>query len=91
MIRTFRTILGVALSAGAAYAFSFAVDLLFGAFAGIYPATAYLPVVTWSVIAVLLLAVSIPCALQRAWLALPFAIFGVLALFGAIVGTHPHS
>ena len=36
------------LSACAAYAFSFAVDLLAGTLSGVYPSTAYLPVATWS-------------------------------------------
>lgn len=59
-----RTGIGILLVAGAAYAFSFAIDLLLGALTGVYPSTAYLPVVTWSVIATVALAVSYKVAWQ---------------------------
>ena len=86
-----RTGVAILLSAVAAYAFSFAMDLLLGGLVGVYPATAYLPVVTWSLIATVTLLVATKVTSRRNWLALPFAAFGVLALFGARVGTHPHS
>lgn len=86
-----RTGLGILLAAGAAYAFSFSIDLLLGALSGVYPSTAYLPVVTWSVIATVALAVSYKVAVGRRWLAVPFAAFGAFALVGALVGPHPHS
>jgi hypothetical protein len=86
-----RTGIGIFLAAGAAFAFSFAIDLLLGALMGVYPSTAFLPVVTWSVIATVALAVAYKVAAGSRWLAVPFAAFGALALFGALVGPHPHS
>ena len=80
------------LAAGAAYAFSFAVDLLIGGLIGVYPNTAFLPVVTWSVISgVLLLAARAVVADGPRWLALPYVLFGTLATLGALAGTHLYS
>jgi hypothetical protein len=86
-----RTGIGILLAAGAAYAFSFAIDLLLGGLAGVYPSTGYLPVVTWSFIATVVLVVAYKIAAGSRWLALPFVAFGALALLGAVVGSHPHS
>ena len=78
-------------SDGGAYAFSFAVDLLVGGLIGIYPATAFLPVVTWSILSAICLLPA--CLLTRfsRWLALPYAGFGALAVFGGMVGAHSHN
>lgn len=86
-----RVVLGVVIAAGAAFAFSFAADLLFGAFAGVYPSTAYLPVTTWSLIAVAALVVAYRLASGNRWLSIPFVGFGGLALLGAVIGSHPHN
>jgi hypothetical protein len=86
-----RTGIGILLAAGAAYAFSFAVDLLLGGLAGVYPATAYVAVVTWSFMATVAPFVAYKSAAGSRWLALPFAVFGALALLGAVLGAHPHS
>lgn len=83
--------MAIALAAIAAYAFSFAIDLLLGGLAGVYPATAYLPVVTWSLIATVALVIAVKTARRSSWLALPFCAFGAVALLGAFVGTHPHN
>ena len=45
-----RYALSLILATGAAYAFSFAVDLLLGGLFGVYPNTAFVPVVTWAFI-----------------------------------------
>jgi hypothetical protein len=81
----------VILAAVAAYAFSFALDLLLGGLMGVYPSTAFLPVVTWSVVATVLLILAARTTHRRAWLAFPFVAFGLLALLGGLVGNHPHS
>jgi hypothetical protein len=86
-----RTALAILLSVIAAFAFSFAIDLLLGALFGVYPDTAFLPVVTRSVISVLAVIGAVKVASLRGWLAVPFVAFSALALFGAVVGTHPHS
>lgn len=71
----------------AAYACSFALDLLLGGLTGAYPSTAYLPVVTWSLISSAALIVALMIARSRRWLALPYLIFGLMAFLGGIVGT----
>ncbi len=63
------------------------MDLLVGGLVGIYPATAYLPVVTWSLITTVLLVIAIRIAPQRVWLAIPFAVLGALVLLIAVVST----
>ncbi len=86
-----RTVLALVLSAVAAYAFSFSTDLLLGGLFGVLPNTAFLPAVTWSVIAILSFILAVKISSLRSWLSIPFAVFGALALFGAFVGMHPHS
>jgi hypothetical protein len=86
-----RTFVGIVLASFAAYSFSFAIDLLLGGLFGVYPGTAFLPVVTWSAIAVLGILGGVRLSRPPAIVALPFIAFGGLALFGAIVGAHPHS
>lgn len=86
-----RSIIATILSAVAAYAFSFAIDLLLGGLVGVYPNTAYLPVVTWSAIGTVALVLATRATSRSLLLAAPFAVFGALALFGAVIGTHPHS
>lgn len=87
-----RLFISLAIAAGAAYAFSFAIDLLIGGLIGFYPNTVFLPVVTWSVISgVLLLAARAVVAGRLRWLSLPYVLFGTLAAFGALAGTHLYS
>jgi hypothetical protein len=77
------------LAAGAAYAFSFAVDLLIGGLIGVYPSSAFLPVITWSVIsAVLMLVARTVVGFRLRWLAFPYVLFGSLATLAALTGTH---
>jgi len=86
-----RMIVGFFLSAVSAYSFSFSIDLLLGGLFDIYPETAFLPTVTWSLVATIALVFALKVAFSRSWLSIPFLVFGALALFGAFVGTHPHS
>ena len=73
--------LSLILATGAAYAFSVAVDFGVGGLIGIYPPTAFLPAVTWSVIsAVLIFAAALLSRFSR-WLALPYTVFGTLSVF----------
>lgn len=90
-ITTTRMIVGFFLSAVSAYSFSFSIDLILGGLFAIYPETAFLPTVTWSLIATIALVFALKVSLSRIWLSIPFLLFGALALFGAFVGTHPHS
>ena len=90
-ITPIRTALTIILSTMAAYSFSFAIDLIIGWIFMVYPNTALLPAVTWSVIAIVAFIFSIKVASLRSWISIPFVVFGALALLGAFVGTHPHS
>jgi hypothetical protein len=54
----------------------------------LYPATAFLPVVTWSVIATITGLVALRLAASGRFLVVPFLVFACLALFGGIVGHH---
>jgi hypothetical protein len=69
-----------------AYSFSFAIDLLLGGLLGVYPSTAFLPVVTWSVIAATTGVVALWLVPTGRFLVIPFAAFAVLALLGGVVG-----
>ena len=86
-----RLTVSLVLATGAAYAFSFAVDLLFGGLFGLYPNTAFLPVVTWSVLSTLVLLAAIAISRRNRWIALPYVAFGFLGALGGAVGSHPHN
>lgn len=86
-----RTAFALLLASVAAYTFSFAIDLLLGGIIGDYPNTAFLPAVTWSVITAVAFVVAWKVAISRYLLAIPFAVFGVLAFFGALAEKHPQS
>jgi hypothetical protein len=75
----------------AAYALSFSLDLLLGAALGVYRSAAYLPVITWSLMSAVANWAANKITPRRRWVVRPFAIAGVIALFGAIAGSHPHS
>ncbi len=64
---------------------SFAIDLLLGGLLGIYPSTAFLPVVTWSVIAAISGFVALRLAPASRFLVIPFVGLALLAL-GGVVG-----
>ncbi len=85
-----RTVFAFLLSVVAAYAFSFTIDLFLGGIFGVYPNTVYvyLAVVTWSVISAVAFIGAVKIASLRGWLSIPFAVFGTLALFVALVGMH---
>jgi hypothetical protein len=85
-----RNTVAITLASFAAYAISFALDLLFGALLGVYPGTAYLPSVVWNVGGLAALTVALRLAPPRLYLTIPFLLFGGLALFGGLVG-HRHS
>jgi len=86
-----RLTIALVLATAAAYAFSFTIDLLFGGLSGVYPSTAFLPVVTWSVISAVAIVAARSIATNARWLALPYVAFGAIATLGAFVGSHPHS
>jgi hypothetical protein len=81
-----RLAISLAFAAAAAYAFSFALDLLFGAVTGVYPGTAYLPAITWFVISAVGL-IAARSIRNSKWLALPYIIFGALAVLGGVAGS----
>lgn len=76
------------LAAVSAYAFSFALDLLLGGLLGFYHATAFLPVVTWSIIATISGVAALRLAPAGRILVIPCLVFACMALFGGIVGRH---
>ena len=76
------------LSAISAYSLSFALDLLLGGMVGFYPSTAFLPVVTWSIIATICGILSLRLAHAARFLAIPALVLACLALFGGVVGRH---
>ena len=80
------TVFGVLLSAAAAYSFSFAIDLLLGGVLREYPATAFVPVVTWSLIATVASVAALRLAPMARSLLIPPLAFGALAFLGGIVG-----
>jgi hypothetical protein len=69
------------LAGVSAYAFSFALDLFFGALLGVYPSTAFLPVVTWSIIAAIAGVIALRLAPTGRFLVVP-----CLRYFGAKFG-----
>lgn len=84
----FRFVLSFLLSVGAAYAFSFAVDILVAVLVRAYPATASVAVCTWSAIAIVLSFVSLLLARYNRWASMPYAIFGLLAIIGGVVAAN---
>jgi len=86
-----RLTVSLALATGAAYAFSFAVDLLLGGLIGVYPSTAFLPVVTWSALSAIALLAAIMISRGNRWLAFPYGTFGLVAAVGGAVGSHPYN
>jgi hypothetical protein len=87
-----RLLISLILATGAAYAFSFAADLLVGGLIGVYPRSAFLPAVTWSIISIV--AVFIACAINGSnprWLSIPYAGFGLLAGLAGAIGPHRYS
>jgi hypothetical protein len=75
------------LAAGAAYAFSFAVDILSGIVTGAYPKSSVLSVITWSLVSVvgLFTAMAVSrCDRRVAW---PYFAFALIAAVGGVVGS----
>ena len=87
----FRITVSLILTTVAAYAFSFALDLLIGGLIGAYPSTAYLPVFAWSAISVVALFISLKLVRDRRWMPFPFVAFGCLAAFAGLFGTSRRS
>jgi hypothetical protein len=85
-----RRLVALILSALSAYALSFALDLLVGGVTGVYPATAFLPVVTWALIAAIAGVLAVYLAPTFRWLVSPALLIALLAVAGGIIG-HRHS
>jgi len=81
-----KSVVALVAAGASAYSFSFAIDLLLGGLLGVYPSTAFLPVVTWSVIASITGVVALRLAPAGRSLAIPFVVLALLALFGGVVG-----
>jgi len=86
-----KNIAALLLAAASAYCLSFAADLLLGRLFGLFPDTVWLPIGTWSGIFAILFYAAASLSRKRWPTVIPFVLFGGLALFGAIVGSHPHS
>ncbi len=74
------------LAAGAAYAFSFAVDVLSGIITGAYSKSSALPIIIWSLISAVILFAAMAvsrCDKRMAW---PYFAFALIAAFGGVVG-----
>ena len=81
-----KNILAFVIAGASAYSFSFAIDLLVAGLLGVYPSTAFLPVVTWSIIAAVTGIVALRLAPTGRFLVVPFFALTALALFGGVVG-----
>lgn len=81
-----RLAFSLVLAAGAAYAISFALDILCGIAIGAYSKSGTLPIITWSLISAVALfgamAVS-RCDRRIAW---PYFAFALVAAIGGVVG-----
>jgi hypothetical protein len=91
VMKLLRSVVAFLLSAGSAYSASFAADLLFGKLFGLFPNTVWVPIGTWSVLAVFLMYGSHRLSRSKWLIAVPVLLFGALAFFGAVVGSHPHN
>jgi hypothetical protein len=81
-----KNVIAFIVAGASAYSFSFAMDLLLGGLLGYYPPTAFLPVVTWSVIAAITALVALRLSPRGRFLVIPFVGFGILAFLGGAVG-----
>ncbi len=81
-----KNVIAFIVAGASGYAFSFAFDLLLGGLLGVYPSTAFLPVVTWSVIATITGLIALRLAPAGRFLVIPSLLFGLLALIGGVVG-----
>jgi predicted permease len=82
--------LSLLLTTGAAYAFSSAVDLLAGGFLGVYPLTAFVPGVVWSILSTIPMQAARHLARRSRWLAFPYVAFGALATLDGLLHSRPH-
>jgi hypothetical protein len=80
-----KSVIAFIIAGGSAYSFRFAIDLL-GELIGVYPSTAFLPVVTWSVIAVITGFVALRLAPASRFLVIPFGVMAMFTFLGGIVG-----
>jgi hypothetical protein len=85
-----KSVVAFVFAAASAYSFSFAIDLLLGGLLGVYPSTAFLPVVTWSIIATITGVIALRLAPTGRFLVIPFVGLALLALLGGVVG-HSYS
>ncbi len=86
-----RSMLAALFAAFGAYAFSFALDLLFGGMAHVYPSTDPVPIVLWALMSVagIALAVGLRPDGRAVWI--PVAAMAAFAVSIAARGHHPHN
>jgi hypothetical protein len=84
-----RTVAALVVAAGAAYTFSFAIDLLFGGLWGVYPSTVYPAVVTWSAMSCAAIWAACRISPTSRWLWTPYFALGLISAFGGFVSHHP--
>lgn len=80
------------LASGAAYAGSFALDMIVGACIGFYkfsPLT--LPIFTWTGIAIALHSYATSLNAHRGWIVTPYLVLGGLAFVMGMIGPHRYS
>jgi hypothetical protein len=83
-----KTGLAFLIIAASSYALSFALDLLIGGTLGVYPATAFLPSITWSVLALVSGVLGLQLAPTARCLVMPPLLIAGIALIGGLVGHH---
>ena len=81
-----RMIAGIIVTVLGVYALSFALDVLFGGWTGIYQRGYGAAVATWSIAAWVLLFVGYSLLIRSRWFAVPFLALGALAFVGGVVG-----
>jgi hypothetical protein len=84
-------VIAILLACISAYSLSFALDMLIGGLVGVYPATAFLPVVTWSGLCAVTLLAALKLNGLKSGLWVPFCVFGAVAIIGGIIGTHRYN
>ncbi len=86
-IAAMRLTFSLILAAGAAFALSFAMDVLTGIVTGAYSKSSALPIVTWSLISAVTLFAAIVVSRFDRRIAWPYFAFALIAAIGGVVGS----
>jgi hypothetical protein len=86
-ITAMRLAFSLVLATGAAYALSFAADILIGVVTGSYSRSGTLPIVTWSLVSVVALFTAMVVSRRDKRIAWPYFAFALIAVVGGVVGS----